>query len=106
MAELYVKVDGQMVPLVDCDWVFSRTCGHPFGLLVAQLRGSSRDSYATQEQAWRELYPRSRDRQAAQRRGVTARLAVHTTLDDEFWQHMKEGCQCATRADSKETGHG
>jgi hypothetical protein len=104
MADLYVKVDGQMVPLVECDWVFSHVCGHPFGLLVAQLRGSSRDSYATEEQAWREFYPRARDRQAAQRRGRTTRLAVHTALDDEFWRLTKEGCQCASRANPKEVG--
>jgi hypothetical protein len=104
MADLYVKVDGQVVPLVDCDWVFSRACGHPFGLLVAQLWGSSRDSYATEEQAWREFYPHARDRQAAQRRGRTARLAVHAALDDEFWRLMKEGCQCASRANPTEAG--
>lgn len=94
MAELYANVDGEMVPLTRCDWVFSYACGHPFGVLLAEIPGPAGRVYSTEEQAWKEHYPRARDRQAAQRRGVTVRLAVHASLDDEFWRWMKDGCEC------------
>jgi hypothetical protein len=95
VAELHVEVDGQVVPLAACDWVFSHSCGHPFGVLVADLSaGPSREVFATEDQAWREFYPRARDRAAAGKRGVTARLAVHAELGDEFWQQMRYGCGC------------
>lgn len=95
MADLYVSVDGQMVPLSACDWVFSHVCGHPFAVLLADLSGfASRPPVATEEQAWQAKYPRARDRQARQRTGVTVRLAVHAALDDEFWRQMKAGCEC------------
>lgn len=94
VADLSVQVDGTMVPLAECDWVFSHRCGHPFGLLVAELVGSSRDSYATEEQAWREFYPTARGRKHARQRGITVRLAVHASLGDKFWRWMKDGCDC------------
>lgn len=100
MADLYANVDGQMVPLADCTWVIAYRCGHPYGLMAAQVPGSTtRDVYATEEAAWREMHPRARDRQARQREGVTARLATRATLDDEFWQRFKDGheqagCDC------------
>lgn len=94
VAELYVNVDGKMAPLAKCTWVFSHRCGHPFGVMIAQLSASSRDTYATEDQAWREFYDTAARRKAAQRAGVTARLAVHASLDDEFWWQMKDGCDC------------
>jgi hypothetical protein len=101
MAELHANIDGQMVPLAECDWVFSQPCGHPFGVLLAVPPGDPPTAYATEEQAWREFLPRSRARKAARLRGVTARLAVHAGLGDEFWQQMKDGCDCAEGVDRR-----
>lgn len=89
MAELYANVDGQMVPLADCIWVFSHRCGHPFAVLVA-------DRWPTEEQAWQGFYETARERDAARKRGVQATLANTETIraDDEFWRQMKDGCEC------------
>lgn len=100
MAELYANVDGQMVPLTDCTWVFSRACGHPYGVLVAVIPGRGGRTYATEEEAWRDMYPRARDRQRRQQRGHTARLATRTALGDEFWEHMKRDCACEVKEQS------
>jgi hypothetical protein len=98
MADLYASVDGtgQLAPLSECTWVFSYACGHPFGVLTAQLPGSTRDSYATEQQAWKEFYGTNRAVDRAWRRGVQLRLAHLETLraDDEFWRHLRDGCEC------------
>jgi hypothetical protein len=95
VVELHANIDGQMVPLAKCDWVFSQPCGHPFGVLLAVPPGEPPVACATEEQAWQQMYPTARSRKALRERGVTARLAVHAALGDEFWQQMQDGCECA-----------
>lgn len=99
-AELYAQVDGQMVPITSCSWIFSHACGHPFGVLVARVA-------PTEEQAWKEFYAKARAREAARRRGVQCRLASLETLrgDDQFWAFMRDGCQCQPGVNQRTTGH-
>jgi hypothetical protein len=104
VAELYAAVDGQMVPLAQCDWVFFKQCGHPFGVLLAVPPGDPPVAFATEDQAWRNFYPTARRRKVAKLRGVTARLAVHADLGDEFWQQMRDGCDCAEGVNRRATG--
>jgi hypothetical protein len=104
VVELHANIDGQMVPLAQCDWVFRYACGHAFGVLLAVPPGDPPTVFATEEQAWREFYPTARRRRELRQRGVTARLAVHATLGDEFWQQLMDGCDCAEGVNRRATG--
>jgi hypothetical protein len=57
---LLTELDGQTVPLADCDWVLFAPCGCPVGCCVADIA-------PTEDQAWREFYDHKRERDRARR---------------------------------------
>lgn len=68
--QLLVTLPGQdkPIPLADCEWVLWDSCGCAAGAMYASAA-------PTEDAAWREWYPRKRDRDRARR---TQRLEVMT----------------------------
>jgi hypothetical protein len=78
VADLKVEIDGEYVPLVDCDWVWRHPCGCPFGVLSAATKWPAyRVLAADEDAAWRQFYDTARERTVARKRGVTAELMTH-----------------------------
>lgn len=73
MAELtlMVDVDGQIRPLSKCTWITWAPCGCPCGALTAAFGD---EAFATEDQAWRELFPTKRERDKYQRQGYRLEL--------------------------------
>ena len=66
MTQLIAVIDGKNVPLTDATWIAFFACGCPFGALTAAIGD---EAFATEEQAFREMYPLKRDRDRAIRQG-------------------------------------
>jgi len=80
-----VELDGMSVPLADCDWVEWAPCGCPVGT-------SRAGSVTTEEDAWKNFYPREGDRERAQAQGYRWELMTHTRWSAEVADWMKAGC--------------
>ena len=101
---LHAEIDGQMVPLRQCDWVKWAPCGCPVGLAVAG------EGYAVTEQdAWKEFYDRKRDADRARRAGYRIELVTHTRWGAEIMPLMTAPCPHrpaeASAATAAETGN-
>jgi hypothetical protein len=68
---LMVRVDGEIRPLSKCVWITWAPCGCAVGALTAAY---SDQAHATEDQAWREIYPTKRERDKYQRQGYRLEL--------------------------------
>jgi hypothetical protein len=59
-------IDGKPVPLTNAAWIAFFACGCPFGALTAAYGD---EVHATEDQAFREMYPLKRDRDRAKSQG-------------------------------------
>lgn len=92
MAELVVKVDGEYVPLTECDWVWRDPCGCPFGVMSAAIDWPTQHVIAADEDAaWREFYDTGRERKAARKRGVSTELMTHSRYSSEVMELLRAG---------------
>ena len=82
---LLAEIDGEAVPLADCDWVLWAPCGCAPGVLVAR-------EAATEDAAWREFYPKKRDRDRMQRDGYRMELVTHARWREEISELMRTPC--------------
>jgi hypothetical protein len=73
-------------------WLFFHACGHPFGLLNADMRST------TERRAWNYFYDTEKDRRAAEDRGVTCKLVDPATYRAQYYEAMRDGCTCGTEA--------
>jgi len=80
-----VELDGKAVPLAGCDWVERAPCGCPVGT------ATGRDT-ASEEDAWRDHYPREADRERAQKQGYRWELMTHDRWSAEVAGLMIAGC--------------
>jgi hypothetical protein len=71
MPEIKVEIDGALHPLTNCTWITFRPCGCPCGALTAAFGD---EAFATEEQAWREVFPLKRERDKYQRQGYRLEL--------------------------------
>lgn len=71
MPELMVQIDGGMHPLTNCTWITHAPCGCPVGALTAAFGD---EAFATEQQAWLELFPLKREREKYQRQGYRLEL--------------------------------
>ncbi|MER6821623.1 hypothetical protein ABT316_19195 [Streptomyces cellulosae] len=71
MPELKVEIDGELLALGNCVWVTWAPCGCPCGVLTAAFGD---EAFATEDQAWQELYPLKRERTKYQRQGYRLEL--------------------------------
>lgn len=71
MPQLKVEIDGEFIALTDCTWITWAPCGCPCGALTAAYGDQA---HATEDQAWREIYPLKRDRDTRQRQGYRLEL--------------------------------
>lgn len=71
MPEIKVEIDGQLHPLTNCAWITWAPCGCAVGALTAAY---SDRAFATEGQAWEEIYPLKRDRDRYQRQGYRLEL--------------------------------
>lgn len=83
--KLLVEIDGQAVPIEDCDWVMWAPCGCAPGVLVARVA-------ATEEDAWREFCPNKRERTHRQRDGYRLELVTHERWRSEIADLMRVKC--------------
>lgn len=77
-APLYVKVDEEVVPLSDCNWVLYRSCGCSSGVTVGDLPGLHRQPVTSEALAWREFFGTKREAEQAEKRGARIELMTHT----------------------------
>jgi hypothetical protein len=66
-----VHVDGEIRPLTKCVWITWAPCGCPCGALTAAFGD---EAFATEEQAWREIYATKRERDKYRRLGFRLEL--------------------------------
>lgn len=87
MAKLMVEIDGQAVPLAECDWVFYKACGCPRGVMRALIGDAV---LYDEEAAWREFFGPGTKREIqslinrARRDGVSAELMTHARYCEEI----------------------
>jgi hypothetical protein len=81
---LFTDIDGQTVPLADCDWVLFAPCGCPDGCMCAS--GS-----VAEDRIWAEFYPRKRDRAAARSDGYRMVLMTPARWAAEVMPAMRDG---------------
>lgn len=84
---LLVELDGATVPLNRCDYVLWQPCGCPRGVTLAGA-----GDVVTEDDAWREFFPRKRDRERAQRSGLRMELMTHERWRNEVSDLMRKGC--------------
>lgn len=85
---LMVELEGRTVPLLGCDWVLFQSCGCPRGVHVVT------SDVVTEEAVWKEFFPRKRERDAAQRRGLRMELVTHETCRAEVLPKMRLSYVC------------
>lgn len=75
-ANLTVTVNDQPVPLDECGWLQRRPCGCIVSAVVAVVEAADDSGWvlATADQAHRHLNPTKRDRDKAERAGLTTEL--------------------------------
>lgn len=92
MSEIAAQINGQYVPLSQCDWVWREPCGCPFGVMSA---ASDYPTYhvlaADEDAAWREFYDSAKERNAARKRGVTTELMTHERYRSEVMPLLRTG---------------
>lgn len=71
MPALKVEIDGGLHALTDCTWITFAPCGCAVGALTAAYGDTA---HATEDQAWREIYPTKREREKYQRQGYRLEL--------------------------------
>lgn len=71
MPDIKVEIDGGLHALSNCTWITYRPCGCACGALTAAFGD---EAFATQQQAWQELFPLKRDRDKYQRQGYRLEL--------------------------------
>lgn len=69
-------------------WIFHDPCGCPFGLTEYRPRVDS------PSKAWKDMYDRQRERDAAVDRGVTVELVDHDRYVREVYPLMRSSYQC------------
>lgn len=87
MADLMVQIDGETVPLADCNWSMWAECGCMVAITMAVI-----DSLvlATAEQAHKDHSPRKRDRDRETRLGY--RWELITT--DRYRREIASNWKC------------
>jgi hypothetical protein len=85
VSELLVEVDGQVVPLTKCSWVFRGSCGCAYGVMIAV---SGAKLCATEDQAWEDFEPNRVQRERDRAAGDTATLALTSDAVD----NLRVGC--------------
>ncbi len=98
MPELTVTLDDNTTArLADCDWVFYRRCGCPFGCMTAQT--SIYTAY-DEDTAWREFYDEGTKRETEKRirkalaEGVKAELMTLERWRREISPKMRLSYKC------------
>lgn len=91
--ELFIELDGKMVPLAGCDWVLYAPCGCPIGCTVAAVAH-------TEDLAWKSHYPLKRERAAHQSAGYRMELMTHERWGAEVMPAMLARCQHAAAGQS------
>jgi|SRR6185312_9859186 len=81
-------------------WLFFNACGHPFGLHVAT------PTVQTERQAWNAFYDTEKERRGAEDRGVTCRRVDHDTYREQYYQLMRDGCDCRPAPEPMPAGRG
>lgn len=71
--DLLVRVDGEVVRLDQCAWVFTQPCGCVTGLMVAS---TSHRTCATEDQAWKQYQPNRIQRERDRAAGESAHLGI------------------------------
>lgn len=94
---LLAEIDGQTVPLSECDWVKWAPCGCPVGVTVARYA-------ATEHDAWKAFYDRKRDIDRAQRQGYSMELVTHARWGAQVMHLMTS--PCPHKETGKEGGNG
>lgn len=82
-----VSLDGRTVNLADCEWVLWEACGCPRGVTRAGLGLA-----ATEDDAWKEFFPRKTDRARAARGGLRMELMTHTRYVAEVSPKFRQTC--------------
>lgn len=82
---LLTEIDGQAVPLDECDWVLWMPCGCAGGVTVARLS-------LTEEDAWKEFFDRKRDRDRKRRQGYRMELVTQERWKSEISESMRKEC--------------
>ncbi|MFD8949404.1 hypothetical protein ACFV0B_11175 [Streptomyces xanthophaeus] len=89
MTTVLVQIDDETLPLKDCVWVGRRPCGCPCSVMTADWGDG--DVFATEHQAWQELYPLKRERDRAIKKGFTLELVT--------FAHYRESVDIAASCD-------
>lgn len=85
-----VQVDGEQVPLDQCDWVLYSPCGCPEGV---HLAATGQKVYAADEDAaWQSMFDTKRERDRAQRQGCRMELMTHERYRAEVAPMMTARC--------------
>lgn len=74
MTTILVQIDDQTLPLKDCVWAEYRPCGCACGVMTADWGDD--EVFATEQQAWQEMYPLKRERDQAIKKGFTLKLVT------------------------------
>lgn len=84
---LQVEIDGQTLPLSDCEWVHWAPCGCPVGVTLAG------EGYAiTEQDAWKMFYARKRESDRGRRKGYRMELATRQRWSAEIMPLMAAPC--------------
>jgi hypothetical protein len=86
-----VVINGERLPLHECNWTMFAPCGCVSGVMVADLsdRRYQRDAITTVEQAWEHMYDSRIERERDQKRGFRFELMPRCESIDL----MKGDCQ-------------
>src|SRR5687768_6889803 len=90
---LTVEIDGEQVPLNDCDWVLRKPCGCVSAIQGASSLGSV---FATEDDAWHQFYlfwhPVKQHRERAIAKGKAAGHSVELMRTDDAIAAYKKPC--------------
>lgn len=96
---LTVTIDGQPVPLDECGWIQRRPCGCIVSAVVAVVETVDDSGWviATAEQAHRHLNRTKRDRDRAERAGITVATTELITMT-HYREHIGANWECQEHA--------
>lgn len=83
---VFVELDGVLVPLDKCEWVWTDKCGCPIAVAHADT--------ADEETAWKDVWHLARERARRRRRGITAELMTFARAKEEYLPKMRSEYQC------------